>query len=235
MSSINSVMNFTPFASFHGTQADLEQLLESEMEQTWKKVDELKNKNKEKPKTLEEQATEIKKKFKTTGVKRRIAVSEQEASAYMNEHQPLEDHSQIAREIDYLVKRGNLAQKMFIAYHRKAFSGIEERDLRITFDTDICYRLDHLSLHKTGEEKMITNEEDVLMEIKVSDRYPLWLTEILTELKLYRQTFSKYGTIYSELESRRRCETTAVPVCRNRPAFHPVYEKKENMTCLTQS
>ena len=178
---------------------------------------------------------EIKKKFKTTGVKRRIAVSEQEASAYMNEHQPLEDHSQIAREIDYLVKRGNLAQKMFIAYHRKAFSGIEERDLRITFDTDICYRLDHLSLHKTGEEKMITNEEDVLMEIKVSDRYPLWLTEILTELKLYRQTFSKYGTIYSELESRRRCETTAVPVCRNRPAFHPVYEKKENMTCLTQS
>lgn len=64
MSSINSVMNFTPFASFHGTQADLEQLLESEMEQTWKKVDELKNKNKEKPKTLEEQATEIKKKFR---------------------------------------------------------------------------------------------------------------------------------------------------------------------------
>lgn len=64
MSDINSVMNFTPFASFHGTQSDLEQLLESEMELTWKKVDELKNKSKEKPKTIEEQATEIKKKFK---------------------------------------------------------------------------------------------------------------------------------------------------------------------------
>ena len=64
MSDINSVMNFTPFAAFHGTQSDLEQLLESEMEQTWKKVDELKNKNKEKAKTLEEQAAEIKKKFK---------------------------------------------------------------------------------------------------------------------------------------------------------------------------
>ena len=64
MSNINSVMNFNPFASYTGTQADLEQLLESEMEQTWKKVDELKSKSKEKAKTLEEQAADIKKKFK---------------------------------------------------------------------------------------------------------------------------------------------------------------------------
>ena len=64
MSDLNSVMNFNPFASYQGTQADLEQLLESEMEQTWKKVDELKSKSKEKSKTLEEQAIDIKKKFK---------------------------------------------------------------------------------------------------------------------------------------------------------------------------
>ncbi len=64
MSDINAIMNFTPFASYSGTQDDLNQLLESEMEATWKKVDELKNKSKAKEKTLEEQAKDIKKRFK---------------------------------------------------------------------------------------------------------------------------------------------------------------------------
>ena len=143
---------------------------------------------------------EIKKKFKSTGIKRRISVREKEVGAYIDEGIPLNDHSQIAKEIDYLVRTRNLKEKMFIAYHRKAFSGIEESDLRITFDTDICYRTENLSLHKTGQEIPLTNDGDVLMEIKVSNRYPIWLTNILSEMKLYRTTFSKYGTIYSGLQ-----------------------------------
>ncbi len=178
---------------------------------------------------------EIKKKFKGTGVKRRIAVREQEAYAYMNDHVQLEDHSQIAEEIDYMVSRYSLSQKMFIAYHRKAFSGIREKDLRITFDTDICYRLDHLSLHKTGEETMITEEDEVLMEIKVSDRYPMWLTEILSEMKLFRHTFSKYGTIYSELETKRRSTVNAAEIYQNVPAVHAAAVRKENKPCLARS
>lgn len=178
---------------------------------------------------------EIKKKFRSTGVKRRIAIQEQEAYAYLNEGKQLEDSSQIANEIDYLVKSRQLSEKMFIAYHRKAFSGIEEKDLRITFDTDICYRLDHLSLHKTGEEKMITDEDDVLMEIKVSDRYPMWLTQILSEMKLYRCTFSKYGTIYSELESRRQYTNPSAYAYHAEPVVHGLLPRKENTSCLAQS
>lgn len=178
---------------------------------------------------------EIKKKFKSTGVKRRISVTAEEAHAYMNEGVPLEDHSQIANEIDYLVKSRGLLEKMFIAYHRKAFSGVEEADLRITFDTDICYRLDHLSLHKTGEERKITDDDDVLMEIKVSDRYPLWLTEILSEMKLYRRNFSKYGTIYSELESKRLAEKTYAKDYGTATYEGKVLPRKENEPCLTQS
>ena len=63
MPTINTIMNFSPFASYDGSVDDLAQLLESEMEATWKKVDELKNRKK-KTKTLEEQAKDIKKKFK---------------------------------------------------------------------------------------------------------------------------------------------------------------------------
>ena len=62
MPNINSILDFSPFASYTGTEEDLAQLLESEMELTWKKVDELKNKGK--TKTLEEEAKDIKKKFR---------------------------------------------------------------------------------------------------------------------------------------------------------------------------
>ncbi len=176
---------------------------------------------------------EIKKKFGKTGVKRRISLNEEQAHAYIEEGQALNQDSQIAKEIDYLVKTRNLKEKMFIAYHRKAFSGKEEKDLRITFDTDICYRLDHLSLHRTGEEKLITCSDDVLLEIKVSDRYPMWLTKILSEMKLYRHTFSKYGAIYSDLENRSRKHSVSV-IPAAEPVFHTALTRKENAPCFIQ-
>ena len=142
---------------------------------------------------------EIKRKCGSTGVKRRISLSENDARECVEHGAVIREDSQIAREISYLISRNRLKEKLFIAYHRTAFSGKEEKDLRITFDTDIRFRLDDLSLHETGGETYITEEDDVLMEIKVSGRYPLWLTEILSEMKLYRRSFSKYGVIYSAL------------------------------------
>lgn len=35
-----------------------------------------------------------------------------------------------------------------------------------------------------------------LMEIKVPSAYPLWLVEILSDLKIYPSSFSKYGSVY---------------------------------------
>ncbi|MBO7703776.1 MAG: hypothetical protein J6S26_04955, partial [Solobacterium sp.] len=92
--------------------------------------------------------------------------------------------------------------------------------------------LDHLSLHKTGEETMITDDDDVLMEIKVSDRYPMWLTEILTDMKLYRQTFSKYGTIYSELETRRHAKPFHKTQYSSESVMGRALHRKENAPCL---
>ena len=35
------------------------------------------------------------------------------------------------------------------------------------------------------------------MEIKVQIAYPMWLADLLCELKIYPVSFSKYGTVYS--------------------------------------
>ena len=81
---------------------------------------------------------------------------------------------------------------------------------------------------------MITGDDEVLMEIKVSDRYPLWLTQILSEMKLYRRNFSKYGTIYSELFKASVNRTASH---KTAAAGYPAYTaaRKENVTCLAQS
>ena len=42
----------------------------------------------------------------------------------------------------------------------------------------------------------ILEEGKVLMELKCSGGIPLWMTHILTELHIYKTSFSKYGTFY---------------------------------------
>ncbi len=43
------------------------------------------------------------------------------------------------------------------------------------------------------------DENNVLMEIKTSGGIPLWMTRVLTQEKLYKTSFSKYGTAYEKL------------------------------------
>ena len=104
---------------------------------------------------------ELKKKFKDTGQKRRIALEESEAYAYLNQGvvPHLSSGTQIYSEIDYLVRRKKIVPKMFIAYHRIAFCGKEEADLRITFDSAIRFRSSHISLHESGREQYLTSPD----------------------------------------------------------------------------
>ncbi len=176
---------------------------------------------------------EIKKKFREDGAKRRIPMTEKQASDYIEYgKRPEADNRQIAGEIDYIVSRCDLKPKIFIAYHRKAFSGINESDVRITFDTDIRSRTGNVSLHESGEEKYITGQDDVLMEIKVSGRYPYWLMKILSEMKLVRSSFSKYGMIYSEL-LRQSEEKRASAAVLTETEYRNMMNRKEKV-CLVQ-
>ncbi len=177
---------------------------------------------------------EIKKKFKEDGAKRRIPMTEKQASDYITYGiRPQADNKQISNEIDYLVSRYDLQPKVFIAYHRIAFSGINESDVRITFDTDIRYRTQNVSLHETGEEKYLTDDGDVLMEIKVSRRYPYWLMKILSQMHLVRSSFSKYGTIYSEMLKESVALGQSVST-QSEAVYRKTADRKETEICLAQ-
>lgn len=76
--------------------------------------------------------------------------------------------------------------------------GIEQPDLRVTFDFDIRARQDRLALTEGDGGENILQDDDVIMEIKVKDAFPLWMVRILEEGKILPTSFSKYGTYFKQ-------------------------------------
>ena len=143
---------------------------------------------------------ELKKKFKSVVYKRRLILAEGRASSCFATGSRLPVDSQIAREIDYFCAfYGRLSQAVFLSYDREAYYAPDGTDLRITFDKNILYRQEDLSLCSPVWGEALLQPGMTLMEVKTSAALPLWLTEVLTREHLYKTSFSKYGTAYQEI------------------------------------
>ena len=149
---------------------------------------------------------ELKKKYKGVVYKRRIILPHSEAVQGISAGKIQSSSSQITREINYFLGRNQLMPRVFLAYERIAMEGIDEPDIRITFDFNIRGRTDRLELTQGEEGDVILQEDDVIMEIKVRDTYPMWLVHILEEGKIMPASFSKYGTYFKKniLEKERK-------------------------------
>lgn len=141
---------------------------------------------------------EIKKKYKGVVNKRRVGMLLEDAQRYLQLGYRPALQSQILSEIDYFLKFYNPVPKVFLAYDRSPFVGIEDSELRITFDHNIRRRYEHLSLGDGDYGECVLPKGVVLMEIKVADAYPLWLVTILSDLMIYPISFSKYGKVFME-------------------------------------
>lgn len=146
---------------------------------------------------------EIKKKFRKVVYKRRITVPLYEVRRYIEEGikpESLSGYSanQIFNEIDYLMKRYKPVPKLFLAYDREAYYIDEHPEMRITFDKNIRGRWDNLTLKSGDETKLLDTGTDNyrLMEIKCAGAMPKEYADILSELKIYPVSFSKYGQLY---------------------------------------
>ena len=83
--------------------------------------------------------------------------------------------------------------KVYIAYDRMAFFGIEEPELRVTFDTNIRTRRENVRLEAGDYGESILPDNIMLMEIKTINSMPLWLADILNSNGIRNNSFSKYG------------------------------------------
>ena len=105
---------------------------------------------------------------------------------------------QINHELTYFRNRyENLSPACLIIYDRTAFFE-PDGDLRLTIDGTPRYRVEDLDLRVSMEGIPLLPEGCSVLEIKVQEAMPLWLVEILNEGKIYKASFSKYGTAYAK-------------------------------------
>lgn len=140
---------------------------------------------------------ELKKKYKDVVYKRRIKMDLIEAEHYLYDYAPAVGATQITKEIDWFLDFYEcLEPAMYISYSRIALYGLEDPELRVTFDRNILYREDELWLECGVWGNPILEEGFRLMEIKIPGTMPLWLSHILNELAIFPVSFSKYGRGY---------------------------------------
>ncbi len=141
---------------------------------------------------------EIKKKYKGTVYKRRISMTLKEAEEYIETGVlPCRIGGNIPKEIDYMVNFYGLSPRVFIAYDRTAYYSKEDKKLRITFDKNIRSRYSDVTFRRGDKGEMLLPEGTYIMEIKIPNATPLWLTRLLSENSVFSQSFSKYGRIYT--------------------------------------
>lgn len=148
---------------------------------------------------------EIKKKVNGVVYKRRTQMNHKQARRYLQKRIFPDRENQILKEIEYFMKYYEPVPKVYLAYDRIAYIGVEDPEIRITVDQNIRSRDEELEL-TAGDHGTVLEEELYLMEVKVPLAYPIWLTQILSELKIYPVSFSKYGAVYKELTEERKKE-----------------------------
>ncbi|MEZ3475029.1 MAG: polyphosphate polymerase domain-containing protein [Lachnospiraceae bacterium] len=153
---------------------------------------------------------ELKKKYNDVVYKRRESLSQLETLEWIVQGTPFPKATQIGNEIDYFFDYyGTLKPKVFLSYEREAFYALDGSDFRVTFDEQILARQEELSLSREIWGEPLLDDEQILMEIKTSGGIPLWMSRVLTQQKLYKTSFSKYGTAYEKLICRKKYETAA--------------------------
>lgn len=133
--------------------------------------------------------------FVATGV-------EPELKNYMNK--------QVIEEIKYFLSRYDLMPKVYLSYDRRAMFCKNNRDLRITFDTNIRSRRYDLKMEQGTYGEPLLEPDQWLMEVKAEKTIPLWLARMLSEHQMYRTSFSKYGNEYKKMIKNRKTEQEGI-------------------------
>lgn len=140
---------------------------------------------------------ELKKKYDHIAYKRREKI----AYKYILNNSFLEGaETQIDKEIKYFNDfYGGLSPKMFLSYEREAYYFKNDKQIRITFDTNIKYRTENVNLLPSISDIKLLPNNLVLMELKVPFSIPYDLTKYLSSEKIFKTSFSKYGTAYKQI------------------------------------
>lgn len=166
------------------------------------------------PTEREQVFMELKKKYKGVVYKRRTDLRLNQAERFLA-HEPVTAahiNRQIMHEFEAVLNTyPDLKPAMYLSYERMAYVGKEDDSVRITFDQDILYRTDDLSLMAGSYGESILQQNELLMEIKISGGMPIWLANILSENQIFPSKFSKYANAYKKYLEKQ----SSTPIKKN--------------------
>lgn len=148
---------------------------------------------------------EMKQKYKGVVYKRRVNLTLKQYLKYMKRNIFPNDNGQIMKEIDYYIKYYKLQPYIFVGYDRISYYLKEDKNCRITFDTNLRSRTSDLKLKDTKENKLYFDNKIYIMEIKSLYGLPLWFTRILSNNGIFPTSFSKVGNIYEKERGMEVC------------------------------
>jgi SPX domain protein involved in polyphosphate accumulation len=139
---------------------------------------------------------EIKQRIDRATQKRRAILPYGEALRLCNDRQLPDyapDDKDTIEEIFAFLWQYNLRPMSIVRYERQAFVGTDyDIGLRVTFDSSLTFQAHPLHLHEGPSALPMLPANQVVMEIKVNERIPYWLTELIAAHNLQMVRVSKY-------------------------------------------
>ncbi len=144
---------------------------------------------------------EIKQRVDRVTQKRRVQLPYREALRLCNGRELPEHDSRdqaVIEELAAMIWQYNLRPASLIRYRREAWVGSEyDIGLRVTFDTELHYYASLLDpaavrLDSPYTKRSLFPPEWIVIEIKVNERIPYWLTELVAAHNLSLTRLSKY-------------------------------------------
>jgi SPX domain protein involved in polyphosphate accumulation len=127
---------------------------------------------------------------------------------YLDKIGPFEFNKTSSKELDtimYILNRDNLAPVVRVSYRREALVGIYERDTRITFDSEITGASTiGNSYYRTSRDVRLLSPFQYLLEIKISDAIPSWLSHLIEKYNLEQTAYSKYANAIEKTGTLRK-------------------------------
>ena len=159
---------------------------------------------------------EIKQRVNKVTQKRRLILAYRDALRLCDGRQ-IPDHAPqdeaVVDEVAGMLWQYNLRPASIVRYSRQALVGTEyDIGLRVTFDNDLAYQAGHLRLDDRRAGLPMFPPGWTVIEIKVNERIPFWLTDLVARYNLNLVRVSKYCRSVELARDRE------VPACRWSPS-----------------
>jgi len=155
---------------------------------------------------------EIKRRLNTIIIKSRARVMDYDVPALLaGRSLPPQDYTADVKTIDqfqFYMNSIRARPVVLVRYMRQAYEGDSHNRVRVTFDRHLAYnvtRLPEVRLGGSGWRQNPYTVNGVVLEIKYTGHFPVWLSEMVRYFDLRQQSISKYASSIRESCSLRFC------------------------------